>query len=89
MSLYCNGPFCGKSKRLAEELTAAGYTNVRRYQLGAPVWRALVGVMQIEPDGIRYVREGDKTAVFFDARSAEEFSGRQLAVPGTCRRPRW
>ena len=71
--LYCNGPFCGKSKRLAEELTGAGYTNVRRYQLGAPVWRALVGVMQIEPDGIRYVRESDKTAVFFDARSAEEF----------------
>ena len=71
--LYCNGPFCGKSKRLAEELTAAGYTNVRRYQLGAPVWRALVGVMQIEPDGIRYVRESDKTAVFFDVRSADEF----------------
>jgi rhodanese-related sulfurtransferase len=71
--LYCNGPFCGKSKRLAEELSGAGYTNVRRYQLGAPVWRALVGVMQIEPDGIGYVREGDKTAVFFDVRSAEEF----------------
>ena len=71
--LYCNGPFCGKSKRLAEELTGAGYTNVRRYQLGAPVWRVLVGVMQIEPDGIRYVREGDRTAVFFDVRSADEF----------------
>ena len=71
--LYCNGPFCGKSKRLAEELTAAGYTNVRRYQLGAPVWRALAGAMQIEPDGIRYVRESDRTAVFFDARSVEEF----------------
>ena len=41
--LYCNGPFCGKSKRLAEELLAAGYTNVRRYQLGIPVWRALGG----------------------------------------------
>jgi rhodanese-related sulfurtransferase len=38
--LYCNGPFCGKSKRLAEELVGAGYTSVRRYQLGAPVWRA-------------------------------------------------
>ena len=76
--LYCNGPFCGKSKRLAEELTAAGYTNVRRYQLGAPVWRALVGVMQIEPDGIRYVRESDKTAVFFDARSADEFESGTL-----------
>ena len=66
-------PFCGKSKRLAEELTGAGYSNVRRDQLGAPVWRALVGVMQIEPDGIRYVREGDRTAVFFDVRSADEF----------------
>ena len=77
--LYCNGPFCGKSKRLAEELTAAGYTNVRRYQLGAPVWRALVGLMQIEPDGIRYVRESDKTAVFFDARSGDEFAAGTLA----------
>src|SRR6266404_4626760 len=36
--LYCNGPFCGKSKRLSEELLAAGFTNVRRYQLGIPVW---------------------------------------------------
>ena len=33
--LYCNGPFCGKSKRLAAELLEAGYTSVRRYQLGA------------------------------------------------------
>ncbi|HEY3169360.1 MAG TPA: rhodanese-like domain-containing protein, partial [Thermoanaerobaculia bacterium] len=45
--LYCNGPFCGKSKRLAEELLAAGHTNVRRYQLGIPVWRALGGVTEI------------------------------------------
>ena len=77
--LYCNGPFCGKSKRLAEELTAAGYSNVRRYQLGAPVWRALVGLMQIEPDGIHYVRQSDKTAVFFDARSADDFAAGTVA----------
>jgi rhodanese-related sulfurtransferase len=76
--LYCNGPSCGKSKRLTEELVAAGYTSVRRYQLGIPVWRALVGVTQIEPEGIRYVREGDKTAVFFDTRSAEEFKASTL-----------
>ena len=38
---YCNGPFCGKSNRLAEELLEVGYANVRRHQLGAPVWRAL------------------------------------------------
>lgn len=70
--LYCNGPFCGKSKRLSEDLLAAGYTNVRRYQLGAPVWRALGGVMQIEPEAIAYVRS-DPTAVWIDARSADEF----------------
>jgi rhodanese-related sulfurtransferase len=70
--LYCNGPFCGKSKRLAEELLEAGYTNVRRYQLGAPTWRALVGTMQIELDGVRYVIDRDRTAVFVDARSADE-----------------
>ena len=34
--LYCNGPFCGKSKRLAGELLAAGYTNVRRYHSEFP-----------------------------------------------------
>lgn len=78
--LYCNGPFCGKSKRLGEELLEAGYTTVRRYQLGAPTWRALVGVMQIEMDGIRYVRDGDRTAVFVDARSADEF--RAGTLPG-------
>jgi rhodanese-related sulfurtransferase len=71
--LYCNGPFCGKSKRLSEELLQAGYTSVRRYQLGAPTWRALVGTMQIELDGARYVAAGDRTAVFLDARSADEF----------------
>jgi len=71
--LYCNGPFCGKSKRVSEDLFAAGYTNVRRYQLGAPVWRALGGVMVIELDGVRYVLEKDETAVFIDAREPEEF----------------
>ena len=66
--LYCNGPHCGKSKRVSGELLAAGFTNVRRYQLGAPVWRALGGVMVIEPEGIRYVHERDQTAVWIDTR---------------------
>lgn len=76
--LYCNGPFCGKSKRLAEELLEAGYTDIRRYQLGAPVWRALIGVMEIELDGVRYVRDADRTAVFVDARPPEEFQAGSL-----------
>ena len=71
--LYCNGPYCGKSKRLAEELLAAGYSNVRRYQLGIPVWRALGGVTEIESDGVRHVLAEDRTAVVIDARDTTAF----------------
>ena len=78
--LYCNGPFCGKSKRLSQELLAAGYTDVRRYQLGIPTWRALVGVTEIELAGLLYVLRDDKTAVFLDARSPEEFKAG--SIPG-------
>ena len=77
--LYCNGPFCGKSKRLADELLAAGYTNVRRYQLGMPVWRALGGVMEIEPIGFQHVVANDQTAVVIDAREASDFRGGTIA----------
>jgi rhodanese-related sulfurtransferase len=76
--LYCNGPFCGKSKRLSEELLGAGFTSVRRYQLGIPVWRALGGLTQIELEGIRYVHASDRTAVFLDARDLEGFSAGSL-----------
>jgi rhodanese-related sulfurtransferase len=84
--LYCNGPFCGKSKRLSEELLAAGYTDVRRYQLGMPVWRALVGVSQIEPVGLRTVYMQDKTAVWIDVRDSKEFAAG--SVPGSKNLPR-
>jgi rhodanese-related sulfurtransferase len=77
--LYCNGPFCGKSKRLSEELLVAGFTNVRRYQLGIPVWRALGGITQIETDGATYVRDNDKTAVWIDVRPAAEFAKGSIA----------
>lgn len=79
--LYCNGPFCQASRRLSEQLVAAGFTNVRRYQLGIPVWRALGGVTQIELEGILRVFKFDRTAVFFDARTAEEFVAG--SIPGT------
>src|SRR5262245_29031382 len=41
--LYCNGPYCGASRRLSDQLVAVGFSNVRRYQLGIPIWRALGG----------------------------------------------
>lgn len=66
--LYCNGPFCGKSKRLAGELATAGFTGVRRYMLGAPGWRAFGGEMQTEPEALAYIAT-DATAVWIDARA--------------------
>ena len=71
--LYCNGPYCGKSKRLAEELLTAGYPNARRYQLGIPVWRALGGLTEIEAAGLRHVVANDRTAVLIDAREVDVF----------------
>ena len=57
-----------------------------RYQLGIPVWRALGGVTQIEPWGIKYVYENDKTAVFLDVRDPEEF--RAGSIPNARNLPR-
>lgn len=75
--LYCNGPFCGKVKRLGAELVKAGYANVSRYQLGAPGWRALGGAMETELEALSYLRK-DKTAVWIDARDSSAFSAQTL-----------
>jgi rhodanese-related sulfurtransferase len=78
--LYCNGPFCGKSKRTSEELVKRGYTGIRRYQLGIPVWRALGNTVETSLDGVLYVWKGDRTAVFVDARDPAEFG--RGSLPG-------
>ena len=83
--LYCNGPFCGKSQRLAAELVEAGYSNVRRYQLGAPGWRAFGGVMRTLPEALTYIAR-DGTAVWIDARESRAFSAG--SVPGARNIPR-
>jgi len=75
--LYCNGPYCQASRRFAEQLSKAGFTNVRRYQLGMPVWRALGGPTQVEAAGIKRIFGKDRTAVFVDVRAKHE------AVNGT------
>ena len=79
--LYCNGPNCQASKQLSEQLLGAGFTNVRRYQLGLPMWRTLSGPVEIELEGVLRVYKVDQTAVFFDGRSADEFAKKNL--PGT------
>jgi len=76
--LYCNGPFCGASRRMSDKLLDAGFTNVRRYQLGMPVWRALGGPTVVELEGVLRVFNKDQTAVFLDARSPDEFAQQTL-----------
>ena len=83
--LYCNGPFCQASRRLSDELVAAGFADVRRFQLGMPVWRAFGGPTEIELEGIKRLYGKDGTAVFLDARSGEEFAAATL--PGALNLP--
>jgi rhodanese-related sulfurtransferase len=78
--LYCNGPSCGKSKRTSEQLLALGYTQVRRYQLGLPVWRALSQTVQTDLPGLLYMYARDGTAVWVDARTPAEF--KSGSMPG-------
>jgi rhodanese-related sulfurtransferase len=83
--LYCNGPYCKASRLLANQLSAAGFTNVKRYQLGMPVWRALGGPTVIELDGIKRIAKADLTAVFIDARPAADFA--KGSLPGAVNLP--
>jgi len=78
--LYCNGQHCQASRNLGSELAAAGFTNVRRYQLGIPMWRTLNGPVEIELEGIVRIFGVDRTAVYVDARSSEEFA--KGSLPG-------
>ena len=79
--LYCNGQNCQASRQLSEQLLNAGFTNVRRYQLGIPMWRALNGPVEIELEGILRVYKIDQTALFLDARTAPDFA--KASLPGT------
>lgn len=91
--LYCNGPYCKASRRLAEQLTKSEFANVKRYQLGMAIWRALGGPTAIELGGIKRLIESDRTAVFIDARSRDQFvrgslpGARNLPVDGSTTRP--
>lgn len=37
---YCSNPACPNSQRVADRLTALGYTNVRKYREGIEDWAA-------------------------------------------------
>ena len=83
--LYCNGPVCGKSRKVANLLVKEGYVNVRRYQLGIPIWRVLKVVTESNLEGVRYFFKNDKTAVLIDARDAEAYHAG--TIPGALNIP--
>ena len=58
---------------------------MRRYQLEIPVWRALGGLSEIEPEALRYVLAGDRTAVFIDTRDPEGPRANASRGHGICR----
>lgn len=80
--LTCNGPFCGKSKRVAKALKDNyGFQQnlLFRYQLGLPVWRALGNTVQTDLEGLAYIFNRDFTSVFVDARKPEAFRADTVA----------
>lgn len=83
--LYGDGPFSDNAKRLGEELLVEGFTNVKRYQLGLSVWRALGGITQMELSGIALVITKDRTAQLVDARDPQDFERKTL--PGAINLP--
>ena len=66
--------------RVAEQLIQKGYSNVKRFQQGLPVWRAFGNPAETDLAGFKYVFSKDKSAVFIDARQKGEFD--QDTVPG-------
>ena len=78
--LYCNGPYCHKTIRVAEKLSQEGVTNIKKYQYGLPVWRAFGNTAETNLSGFKYIFLSDKTAIFVDARTKEEYTAG--TVPG-------
>ena len=78
--LYCNGPHCHKTSRVAESLSRQGYTNIKKYQLGLPVWRAFGNTAETSLSGFRNICSLDKTAVIVDARNKDAY--KSGTIPG-------
>ena len=85
--LYCNGPHCGKSKRLTEELRKCGYSNIRTLPVGDPFLarrrRSVRDELQWAP---AHARQRTATVGVIDAREAADSGG--STVPGAGDSPR-
>jgi len=71
--LYCNGPYCGKSKRLAAELVAGGYTKGPALPTGHPGCGGRWGASRRSSlKDCATFSPNDHTAVVVDVREAQE-----------------
>lgn len=97
--IYCNGVKCGKSKRLAEQLGPLGFTNIRIYLEGIPVWEERnlplvtaseynrkIQVTIIKPADLKKMSsENKRDFVLVDVRDASEY--KEGHIPGAINIP--
>jgi rhodanese-related sulfurtransferase len=97
--IYCNGFKCGKSKRLAAQLEPMGYTNIRIYLEGIPVWEErnlplvtgpdynkTIEATIIKPADLnKMIADKKQDFVVVDVRDASEF--KEGHIPGAINIP--
>lgn len=97
--IYCNGFKCGKSKRLAQQLEPMGFTNMRIYLEGIPVWEERnlpmvtgpeynkkIEATKIKPADLKkLIDENKQDFVVVDVRDASEF--KEGHIPGAINIP--
>ncbi|MEJ2200611.1 MAG: rhodanese-like domain-containing protein [Desulfuromonadaceae bacterium] len=96
---YCNGVKCGKSKKSAEAARELGYTNVRVFAEGMPVWEEVgytfykgedyekrIETTLISPVDLQELAETQPAGLqIVDVRDAEEFAAGH--IPGAINCP--
>lgn len=97
--IYCNGVKCGKSKRLAVQLEPMGYTNIRIYLEGIPVWEERnlplvtgpdynkkIEATIIKPDDLKQmIGQNKQDFVLVDVRDSSEY--KEGHIPGATNIP--
>lgn len=97
--IYCNGVKCGKSKKVAAKVEAAGYPNILLYADGFPVWeeKALpitagpdyskkIETTKLQPAELKQmIATGAKDYVIVDVRDESEY--REGHIPGAMNIP--
>jgi len=96
---YCNGVKCGKSKKAARKAVKVGYTNVRVYAEGMPVWEERgypfykgadyekkIETTKVAPLALKkIIDENPASVTVVDVRDPEEFA--EGHIPGAVNLP--